>query len=380
MKGVNYMFFHVFKYNFLSALREKGIMFWIAVFPIILGTLFNIAFSHILESENFDTVPVAIVEIKENQAFSSVLDSVSKGDNPLLKPDFVDEKNAKELLSDNKCKGIIYVGDEISLTVSSSGASQSVLKGFLDQYIENEAIIKDIAASNPSALENVIKRMSEEINCNTDIQMNGNTDVTTQYFYNLIAMVCLFGSFLGMNTIIKNQGNLSEIGARKCVSPVRKSVSLLAGLLSSYILHVICVFISLAYIVFVLGVDLTDNLAEIVLIVFAGSLAGITMGFFVGSIGKLSANAKQAVLTSFSMLLCFFSGLMMSNMRMVVEKKFPLLNRISPAALISDSFYSINIYGAGERFYTNIITLLIVSVIFAVCGLLFARRDSYVSL
>jgi predicted Zn-dependent peptidase len=67
------MFLHILKYNFISALRVKQLNFWILIFPIILGTLFNIAFSGIMDSEKFKTIPVAIVEKSENKNFSSVV-------------------------------------------------------------------------------------------------------------------------------------------------------------------------------------------------------------------------------------------------------------------------------------------------------------------
>ena len=134
------------------------------------------------------------------------------------------------------------------------------------------------------------------------------------------------------------------------------------------------------YLIFVLRIDFGDKIPQIVLTTVIGGFAGIAMGFFIGSIGKISTNAKLGILTSISLILCFFSGLMAHNMRMKVENIFPILNKISPAALIADSFHSLNIYGVSERFYTNIITLIIISVIFTIGGLILTRRDSYANL
>lgn len=375
------MFLHILKYNLISAIRVKQLNFWILIFPIILGTLFNIAFSGLMDSVNFKTIPVAIVENSKNENFSSVVNSLTIGDTPMLKVEYTDEEKAFDKLKNGDCKGIIYIDESISLTVSSNGIEQSILKSFLQQYKSKETIITETAMNNPAVLNDVIAQLSNEITSIENINLtDGNMDMSIQYFYNLIAMTCLFGSYLGVNTIINNQGNLSAVGARKCISPARKSITLIAGLLSAYIVHLLCLTVNLLYLIFVLGIDFGDKIPQIVLTTLIGGFAGIAMGFFIGSIGKISTNAKLGILTSTSLILCFFSGLMAHNMKMKVENSFPLLNKISPAALIADSFHSLNIYGVSERFYTNIITLIAISLIFIISGLIITRRDSYANL
>ena len=50
-----------------------------------------------------------------------------------------------------------------------------------------------------------------------------------------------------------------------------------------------------------------------------GSLTGVTMGFFIGSFGRLNQNVKMAISMSVTMLSCFLSGLMIGNMKSVIE-------------------------------------------------------------
>ena len=66
-KGASLMFGHIFKYSMLSDLRVKSLNFWILLFPIILGTLFSLAFGNFSNSEKFKSIPVAIVEEKQNE-------------------------------------------------------------------------------------------------------------------------------------------------------------------------------------------------------------------------------------------------------------------------------------------------------------------------
>ena len=55
------MFLHNFKYSLKTLLRNKGLIFWTFAFPIILGTLFNLAFSDIENKETLDIIDIAIV-------------------------------------------------------------------------------------------------------------------------------------------------------------------------------------------------------------------------------------------------------------------------------------------------------------------------------
>ena len=71
---------------------------------------------------------------------------------------------------------------------------------------------------------------------------------------------------------------------------------------------------------------------------------------------------------------------MMGNMRIIVEQYAPFFNRINPAALMSDCFYSLAIYDSLERYTRNILTLLLLSFIFCLLGFLCTRRKKYASI
>ena len=73
------------------------------------------------------------------------------------------------------------------------------------------------------------------------------------------------------------------------------------------------------------------------------------------------------------MIGCLLSGLMVGNIRMYVEKFCPLLNRINPAALISDSLYALTVYPSHERYFTNIATLFLLSLCFSFAGFILVR-------
>ena len=77
---------------------------------------------------------------------------------------------------------------------------------------------------------------------------------------------------------------------------------------------------------------------------------------------------------------CFLSGLMVGNMRQIVEDTCPIINKINPAALISDSFYSIATYDSLNRYFQNIGTLILWAIVFVSGGFFMTRRRKYASL
>ena len=376
------MFLHNFKYEFINTIRQKELVFWMMCFPIILGTFFQIAFGDLYEKESmFQKIPVAVVEVKSDDTFKTVISELSSGDSPLFKAQYTDEKKALSLLETGEISGIIYVHENITLSVSGKGIEQTIIKTFLEQYQTQKVIITDIATNNPAQMQSAINALSEEINSNQNIALSKNkVDPYSHYFHNLIAMVALFGAMSGLHVATANQGNLSPVGARKSVSPTPKIKLIVSHLLAAYLTQLICVIISITYILFVLKGDMGSKIGFIYLSGAVGALVGVTLGFFIGAIGKMSEAIKTAIALMISMVSCFLSGLMVGNMKGVIALYCPIINKINPAAVISDLFYCLSIYDDFSRYISNIIVLLIMSVIFTTGGFLLTRGRKYASI
>ena len=376
------MFLHNLKYEIKTGLRAKDLIFWLMIFPVVLGLFFKIAFDGIYEkTTQFSAVPTAVVETEENEIFHSVIDTIEDADEPLLSVTYTDEENALELLKNGEVTGIIYVDEKLSVTVAGEGIEETILISFVEQYTTQEKIIRDIIEKDPFKAEAVVSALSEERSILNEIPLTeGNTDNFVQYFYNLIAMVALYGTLTGLHITIGNQANLSPLGARKNCSPTPKSISLAASLIGRYLVQTVCMIICVTFIHFVLKIDLGSKLPLVYLAAIIGGTVGVSMGFFVGSIGNLKEELKIGVSVAFSMLLCFLSGLMVADMKEIIAENIPWLNSVNPAAVISDSFYCLNIYNDYERFTVKIITMLITSAIFVLLGFVLSRRKKYASL
>ena len=80
------------------------------------------------------------------------------------------------------------------------------------------------------------------------------------------------------------------------------------------------------------------------------------------------------------MTFCFLGGLMVGNMKDIIERTIPFINRINPAALIADSFYSLSIYDNLNRYMLNTGILVIMTVVLALLSFCLVRRERYDSI
>lgn len=378
----------IFKYALLRLMRNKANLFWILVFPIVLGCFFKIAFSNITASESFHTIPVAVVEgdNADATAFHTMIEQLSEdSEDAMLSATFCDDKKARTLLEKGKVDGIFYTTDTVELAVNSdlSGASinQSILQSLLTQYYLNRDLIVQILTTNPGNIESLVDSIGQSVDTRKEVSLTrNNTDTYDQYFYNLIAMACLYTAMGGINLAINNSANLSSLAARKTIAPAKRAALIGTELLAIILFESLLNMVSFLFIVTVLGIHMTTHLGLAMLTILISTTFSITFGMFLGCVGPKSEGGKTGLMFAVVMPLCFLSGLMMGTMRMVVEKYAPFVNRINPAALISDSFYALNNYDTLTRYTGNILTLLLMTVLFLIISILVIRRKTYASL
>ncbi len=380
------MFKHIFITRFKCLIRNKQLIFWTLIFPIVLATLFKIAFANLSSKDTFKAIDIAVVNnqyYEKNQGFKDAIEQVSKeGSHKLFNVTFTEEKKAEELLKNSKIAGYIYLAPEINLVVKSSGLSQTVLKTFLDNYKQSESTIATIVKANPKAMGTDLikdaftyKEYTKEIS-----PSRGAPNTILNYFYTLIAMACLYGGFFGLKEITDIQGDLSKRAARINMTPVHKIKVFLSGLSAAFLIQLIEIFILLGYLYFALKVDFGDQLPYILLLSFVGCATGVSLGTMVSALVKKSEGIKVAILIAVSMIGSFLAGMQYANMKYIVEKNVPILAYINPATLITDGFYTLYYYNTHERFFINISILTVLSIVFCLITYFIIRREKYASL
>lgn len=393
------MFIHNFKYSLKALLRNKMLIFWTFAFPIILGTLFKVAFSNIENSEKLDIINIAIVqneEFENNEAFKTSFEKLSDENNEdrLFNTQYTTKEEAKDLLNKGEIIGYMELKqDKPVLTFVTNGIDETVFKHVAEEIVQTSDIIKQLSQTqiqkqiasgnyiiNYDEIYNKAIEMAKEDNVELKNISNSNLSYTMIEFYTLIAMTCLYGGMLSMVSINQTLANMSNKGKRIAVSPTKKSIIILSSLLASYIVQLIGLAILFLYTLFVLGVDYGSNTGLIILLAIVGSFAGLALGTFVGTIFKASENTKKGILIALTMLGCYLSGMMGITMKYIVDKNVPIVNKINPASMITDGFYSLYYYDRLDRYWFNIASLLIFALILVIISFFSLRRQKYDSI
>jgi ABC-2 type transport system permease protein len=365
-------------------------MFWTFLFPILLATLFNMAFSNLSSAENFSKIKVGIVnneEYKKNTDFIKAIDSVSgsvksAGKSNLFDVTYTTKEEADKLLQDSKIEGYIYFDNGIKLFVEKTGINQTIIKSFLDDFKQTTSTVVTILSKNPAAVQSgLLNSISNRTDYLKEVAASSAApDPTVNYFYALIAMACLYGSFCGMKEINAIQANLSSQGARLNMVPTHKMKVFMASAFAAATIQLVNIFILLGYLSLILKINFGTQFGYIALTCLVGTITGVAFGTCVASIITKSEGLKIAILIGVTMIMSFLSGMMYDKMKYIITTKVPVLGFLNPANLITDCFYTLYYYNTHTRFFTDIAVLCMFSAVFSIITYFAVRRQKYASL
>ena len=393
------MFIHNFKYSLRVLFRNKGLIFWTFIFPILLGSLFKLAFSDIENKESLSIIDIAIVEnthYKDYNIYKEIFDKLSDEDNKdrLFNTRYLTKKEAQEELDNNKITGYLtFDNDVVNVMVSNSGINETVLRYVTEEVISNKIMTENIVSMEISSFVKEgktdidydkiymnVNNLIKENNAKLNNISNSNLSYTMIEYYTLIAMTCLYAGMLSMNIINRLLPNISDEGKRIAISGISKFKLLVSSFIASYVVSLIGLLLLFIYTIFVMKVDYGNNLSKVILLSLVGSLSGLTLGMLIASVFKINENAKVGILIGISMTCSFFSGMMGITMKYIIDKNIPLLNIINPANMITDGLYSLYYYEGFSRYNFNLISLIVFSIVMIVISYFSLRRQKYDSI
>lgn len=437
------MAMHLFRYRLKCLLRDRDLLFWSILFPLLLSTLFYFAFGNLLGyTGSFEPVRVAIVDspaYRHNVYLRQMVAAIATpGPDQLLSVTLTSEADALRKLDEGEVTGVITVvaddavsaddaasaadaasafdtasavnaadtagavdsvagggarrssavglsassaASSVQLIVTKSGISQSILKAVVDDYVHTAATAASIISQNPSALAELIGRLGDRKSYTQQVSYSyAVADPSLSYFYTLVAMTCLYAGFWGLRNTIDVQADLSPQGARRSVAPTHKLAVVLCDWSAALLISCVELAILLVYLVAVLKIDFGDQLGYVLLTCLAGSFAGVSLGTFIGTLFGRSEGPKVALLIGASMTMSFLAGLMIVEMKYIVARHAPFVSYVNPAALITDAFYSLYVFDNHNRFFLNIGLLCAISAVTCLISYLRLRRERYASL
>ena len=273
-----------------------------------------------------------------------------------------DLESAKTKLESDEISGILTFADGMEypeLTIEKNGINQTIIQNIMTEI---ELSIRSGTEFDEISIKNTYERKQE---------------VSMIEYFTLLAMACLYGAMIGTKSLDKNLANMTASGKRIAVAAVSKTKIVLGSLLTSYITQLIGLAILFVYMLGVLRIDFGEHLIGVIGLTMIGALAGLALGTFISVVFRVREDVKDGLTTGFAMTCCFFSGMMGPTIKFAVDSTIPLLNKVNPAALLTDGYYALTNFGAGERFWTDVALLVIFSTILSVISIKVLRRQKY---
>lgn len=382
------MFFHNLKYSLKSLIKNKGLLFWTFLFPLLMATLFNMAFGNWVESEKFESIDIAIIKnsyYEDNEVAKRVFESISSGEDRVFNITYVSDDVALKLLKDDKITGYIkYYDGGSDITVKSNGVSATIIKSVVDEIDTYNVMFNDLVEKELTSSFDIDKAVTEAINRIENIQVKTKDvsvkklDIAVIEYYSLLSMTCLYGGFIALTCISNSLASISSRGKRVEVAPTKKSVIILSSLLSSFIVQMIGALLLLAYLKLI-GVNLYANALGLMVVTVLGVLAGIALGLLISVVNNKNEGVKFGIVIAVSMACSVLAGLTGVSLKYVVDSNFPIINKINPAAMITDGLYALY-YEDISRFNYNMISLIIFVVVLVFISVVSLRRKKYDSI
>ncbi|MEG0374083.1 MAG: ABC transporter permease [Raoultibacter sp.] len=391
---------NTFKYTIISTLREKSVLLWALLFPVVLATLFNVMFSGIDESYSFKAIPTAVIDntqYQDAEAFEAMIETLSEqSSDQVLDTHFVaDAEEAEELLKSGAVDAYISVdaSGEPELFLSSTQTLQSltsvnetILKDILDRYLHTQASIEIIVENNPMVLADpaFVDSLFDLDSYTEEISVTANeSSESVRYFYALLGFSTIMAANIALVVVVRTQANLSDLGARRAVGATSRTKTLTATLGAAWLLSFTCLVIAFCFIRFIVGIDFGGRDAECILGLFAASLMATALGAAIGSIPKLPERAKGGIMTGLSCGLALFAGLYGTSSQRLADDitlSAPWFQTANPVKQVADLFYSLYYYDTLDPFFSTVGTILVITAVLALFAAIFMRRQRYASL
>lgn len=335
--------------------RDFGFSFWSLVYPLILVSFFHVAFSG-LTNIKYENVNVGVE--KENPIIYVLKNTDMVNVYELTKDQAVEKIESGDLDG--------FIDMDFNIAVKKSGINQTIIKSIVDQ-------VKQMNASNIA-----LERFDFSVNYIGEKEQKANGILVI--FYSMIAMVTAYSIFAGVETVSLAQGNLTNIGARLNVTPLKKMNFILAGTIIGIILNLFANVILLLYIRYILKMNLFTEIKYSFIFIMLGNLFGISLGIFIGASNKKSIGVKTLISIATMLILSFLSGLMSPDVKIMLDRKIPILGKVNPVGIISNNLYRINLLENTKDIGSGIFILIAYSVILVFGSYMFLRGRNYDSI
>ncbi len=380
-----------FKTTVLSLLRDKSMLLWALLFPIVLTCIFMGMFSGLKTAYSAVGSDLGVVQsdaFDSEQGLRQTLRSISLASNKngIVKLSYFDsEASARKAIADEKIDSYLTVDESgrISLHVGqrSLGANGSlpttILASALNSYLHaRNATIAVMSTAAYAGSAPVDFSSSDGVSIKRLALTKNAPDPDVRYYFSLLAMTAGIGASAAMLSVQRLQPTASAVGARQSVSPTPRWRMLVGTLLGSWLCQFACMLAALLFMALVAHVDFGTGAAPLLLATAASSLTGCAAGAMLGTIPHM----EGGMISGITCLLSLFTGLYGTASQLIadsVEAAVPGLAHANPLWQMTNCFYSLLYYDSYGPFLSSIAALLVMTIVFLAIAALRMRRISH---
>jgi len=355
------------KYELKVFLGNYSNMFWMIAFPILLLTILTVAFSNLrfqefkLEKASIAYheeafMPLYFVEAPKELPNIETLDKSSM-ENSLFKGRAMTKNQALDALKKDEIDA--YVDKDLSLVISKNGISQIMMDEIITATKQIKSLNLPLTAFdfNRNYVENSGQKYSP-------------IDVI---FYSLFSMISLYGAYLsgsiGNRLIVRGQA----VALRNAVTSTSKLRQVLISVAAGILWLLLMISTIIIYTAFILKQNFFSPDIKNIPLVLSALIFGIAWGLFLGTVIKKESLQTTAIIISL-LLMSGLSGLFSHDIRLLIQRSFPLLLKMNPVAKITDELIKVNMLGNYSTLNTTIMLLLGYSIVLIGISILHIRR------
>lgn len=323
-------FLRELKYTAISMIFTVEGMFWTVAYPIILSSLFFVIFSAINTRGISAAVNTGITETNPHRVIFNFI--------PIVYVIPMKQEAADAALREGSIQ--VFIADDLSIRIYKNGIAQTIIKNIVEQIKQTDALGIPIL---PSAYRKQYIDSKNEQNNSMMI-----------LFYSLLAMVSIYSMFGSISIPERIQANISKLAVRMSAAPIKRFRIYLAGVLFFVCFNLASNLLYIGYVMLVLKINLITDFAVTIPLLIYANLFGTAFGLCIGSIPKLTENTKVMIGVFSSLFLSFLSGMMSVSVKTALDTSVPILSKINPIALFTDTLYNINIlheYDSASLFF-----------------------------
>lgn len=381
------MFLRIFSYKIKQLIRMRWLVGWNFLFPLVLASAFYLGFGNMIKDDpnRLDTIEVAYVAGDGiNSNFLSVIEGLSKETKDhgkiLEVTSFDSLEAASDALNKKDIEGIYYQHDDsIEVIVTENGLISTSLSQIVKSYQNYQASFEKILSEKPEEIDTLIASINSNMSFLKKYDFKSGVSQYMQFFYALLAMSSLFSSWVSTAMMTSLCANLSECGKRFELAPGHKLKAIFAGILAGTLLQTLSNTVVICYVEYCLGLHWGAPIYMVIAITSLASALGISVGTLIGSIFK-NELALSMIPLAFTMTCSFFSGLMMGGIQQIIQNFCPILNKINPATVFTDSLYQLACYGKTSAYYQDLGIMVLMIAICLIISVLILRRRNYDSI